>query len=335
MAITIQKRRGTAAEWASENPTLAEGEEGYVTDTARSKVGNGTDAWNDLAYPQTNPVVGVATYEDSAEPAAPESGKLHIYTRKLAGRMLPRFKGPSGLDSALQPAIFGNGMYIVSPGTTTAMNVLGGPAVTNVGTLSHPNLNSSSLRQSTSRAQVVSAATANSVAETRAAFARSWRGDQAGFGGFFFRMRFGIISTVAGQRSFFGLTNSTAAIATTQDPVGLLQCCGIGNANADDNLQMLANDGAGACTKVDLGSNFPAQGVDDLYELTMFAAPNSTEINWRIERLVAAAMVEGTFSGADIPSSSAFLAPHAYMNNNGVAAAVQFDLVRLYIESDY
>lgn len=335
MAQTIQIRRGTAAQWTSANPVLAEGEMGLVTDTDRYKIGDGSTAWNALDYPASSPVVGLVTYEATPEPSAPSAGNLHQYTRSLAGRMLPRFKGPSGLDSAIQPAIFGNGMYIVSPGTSTAMNVLGGPAVTAVGTLSHPNLTTSSLRQSTSRAQVLSAATANSAAEIRAAFARTWRGDQPGLGGFFFRMRFGIVSTVAGQRSFFGLTNSTAAIATTQDPTLLLQCCGVGNAAGDTNLQMLANDGAGACTKVDLGADFPAQGVDDMYELTMFAAPNASTISWRIERLALGTTAEGTFSGADIPSTFQFLAPRAYINNNGVAASVQLDLVRIYIESDY
>ena len=46
----VQKRRGTAAEWASSNPVLAEGEDGYETDTGRTKIGNGEDQWGDLEY---------------------------------------------------------------------------------------------------------------------------------------------------------------------------------------------------------------------------------------------------------------------------------------------
>lgn len=46
----IKKRRDTAANWLSVNPTLAAGEEGYETDTGLSKTGNGTDAWVDLDY---------------------------------------------------------------------------------------------------------------------------------------------------------------------------------------------------------------------------------------------------------------------------------------------
>ncbi|SFS30851.1 hyaluronate lyase N-terminal domain-containing protein [Lutibacter maritimus] len=50
MADIIQIRRGTAALWTSRNPTLAEGEEGYETDTGKEKRGDGVTAWNDLQY---------------------------------------------------------------------------------------------------------------------------------------------------------------------------------------------------------------------------------------------------------------------------------------------
>ena len=50
MAIQIQYRRGTAAEWTAANPTLATGEPGYETDTGKFKVGDGSTAWTSLAY---------------------------------------------------------------------------------------------------------------------------------------------------------------------------------------------------------------------------------------------------------------------------------------------
>jgi hypothetical protein len=50
MNVIIQFRRGTAAEWAAANPTLALGEVGYETDTKKIKVGNGSSAWNSLEY---------------------------------------------------------------------------------------------------------------------------------------------------------------------------------------------------------------------------------------------------------------------------------------------
>jgi len=50
MAIQFQLRRDTAANWTSANPTLAQGELALETDTAKYKIGDGSTAWNSLAY---------------------------------------------------------------------------------------------------------------------------------------------------------------------------------------------------------------------------------------------------------------------------------------------
>lgn len=50
MAVQIQLRNDTAANWTSSNPTLAAGEMGVETNTLKFKFGNGTTAWNSLAY---------------------------------------------------------------------------------------------------------------------------------------------------------------------------------------------------------------------------------------------------------------------------------------------
>lgn len=50
MADIIKSRRDTAENWRTANPTLAEGELGFETDTKRYKLGDGKRAWNDLEY---------------------------------------------------------------------------------------------------------------------------------------------------------------------------------------------------------------------------------------------------------------------------------------------
>ena len=50
MADIIKSRRDTAENWRTANPTLAEGELGFETDTKRYKLGDGKKAWNDLEY---------------------------------------------------------------------------------------------------------------------------------------------------------------------------------------------------------------------------------------------------------------------------------------------
>lgn len=50
MAQQIQIRRDNSTNWASVNPTLAQGELGFETNTNKLKIGDGTTAWNSLAY---------------------------------------------------------------------------------------------------------------------------------------------------------------------------------------------------------------------------------------------------------------------------------------------
>ena len=50
MAVQIQFRRATAAEWTAANTILAAGELGLETDTTFYKIGTGSTAWTSLAY---------------------------------------------------------------------------------------------------------------------------------------------------------------------------------------------------------------------------------------------------------------------------------------------
>jgi hypothetical protein len=50
MAVQLQLRRGTASQWTTANPLLAQGEIGIETDTLKIKIGDGINAWTALAY---------------------------------------------------------------------------------------------------------------------------------------------------------------------------------------------------------------------------------------------------------------------------------------------
>jgi hypothetical protein len=91
MATQIQLRNDTAANWTSANPTLAQGEMGVETDTAKYKIGTGSTAWNSLSYsslPSTALVSGGAL-------GTPSSGTLTNATG------LPISTGVSGLGTGV------------------------------------------------------------------------------------------------------------------------------------------------------------------------------------------------------------------------------------------
>lgn len=50
MAVQIQLRRGTASQWTTSNPLLAQGELGLELDTFKLKLGDGTTSWTSLSY---------------------------------------------------------------------------------------------------------------------------------------------------------------------------------------------------------------------------------------------------------------------------------------------
>lgn len=340
MSVTIQLRRGTASAWSTANPVLAVGEIGLVTDDLSYKIGDGTTAWNSLAARELtglfSTAIGLGAYGYGTEPGTPASGQGYLYAKDVAARIMPKWKGPSGLDTQLQEAIYGNGIESIVPASSTSFSASGTATFTAVGTVSHPALASGSLRASTRRAIVTSAATANSASELRVPATRCWRGDSAGLGGFFAVFRFGCSSAVAGQRLFVGLASVTTAISTSQDPAALTNVIGVGNASGDTNLQILTNDGSGSATKTDLGASFPVPDSTNnaIYELTLFAKANDTSVGWRVVRLDTGSATAGTIS-ADMPASTTFLAPHYYANNNGVASAVILDFYRYYLSSDY
>lgn len=82
MATKIQLRRGTATQWSTANPVLADGEVGYETDTGNIKIGtgvSGSGAWNNLPYYQLpNVSVNPATTADLSNAAYRVMGRYRL-----------------------------------------------------------------------------------------------------------------------------------------------------------------------------------------------------------------------------------------------------------------
>jgi hypothetical protein len=79
MSVRIQLRRDTAANWASVNPVLTQGEPGYETDTRKVKYGDGSSAWNSLEYAPAAAIVdGTIVNADVNASAAIAYSKLSL-----------------------------------------------------------------------------------------------------------------------------------------------------------------------------------------------------------------------------------------------------------------
>jgi len=84
MTSRMQQRRDTAANWTSNNPTLAAGELGLETDTGKIKIGTGSAAWTALAYAATGTVTSITAGTGLSGGTITSSGTIAINTAVTA-----------------------------------------------------------------------------------------------------------------------------------------------------------------------------------------------------------------------------------------------------------
>jgi hypothetical protein len=128
MAIQIQLRRGTAAQWTVANPTLAQGEMGVETDTGHFKIGNGVDEWEDLIYGGLQGAPGLSLNTVSAQ-----AGTTYSLVKSDAGTMVS-FTNSSAVTvtvptEASQVWTIGDGVVLLQNGSGQ-VSVVGDSGVT-------------------------------------------------------------------------------------------------------------------------------------------------------------------------------------------------------------
>jgi hypothetical protein len=272
-----------------------------------------------------------------ASPAAPSAGNLHRFAQNVGGRILPAFRGPTGLDRAIQPFLGRGRVSRWAPAggnTTIGLDGVGTTVASGTATARVPT--PTRLFTSVRRLGYVSAAVAGSscgaITHNQLVF---WRGNAAGLGGFHALFIFGVsdAAAVADARLFAGLYSSAAAIGNV-NPSTLLNLVGVGCDNGQTTLRIMTNDGAGAATAIDLGANFPSNTLStDMYELALYAPPNGASIDYRVTRLNTGDVATGSLA-TDLPVNTQFLCPQVWRNNGATALAAGIDIANVYVETD-
>jgi hypothetical protein len=171
-----------------------------------------------------------------------------------------------------------------------------------------------------------SSALANSVAfavNNVAVSKTIWLSSTANCGGFYWKGAFGTSSTtidpIANQSTFMGWRNSVTAPAGGTLPSTFIDCLGVGWDSGDANLQIMVNDGAGTCTKIDLGASFAIGAKLGVY-VEFYCSPGSTTITYRITGLPGTgALATGTIS-ANTPTINQDMTWQAYTTNGATAS---------------
>ena len=119
MPTQIQLRRDTAADWTSNNPTLAAGEFGWESDTNRFKIGTGSAAWNSLDYSDTLKTLGDLGITGSTI-SAPSNGDLTLTTSGTGKVNISNAYTLPSSDGSANQVLQTNGSGVLSFGTVEA-----------------------------------------------------------------------------------------------------------------------------------------------------------------------------------------------------------------------
>jgi hypothetical protein len=265
---------------------------------------------------------------------------VRLFRRKIAGRNFPVFKDSSGVEEIIQGHIAYGSFVIWTPvpnSTTTSSIGLLTPTV--LGTNTARTMTFVSFAARLRRLGYVSVVTAGGFCGHYSIFAQYVIGNGAGLGGFHYVCRFSPsdAATVAGARMFVGLRSIVTA-PTNVEPSTLTNHVGIVVQSSSTTLSVMCS-GSTVQTPIDLGTDFPvglAGATQEAYTLTLFASPNDTFINWRVERNGTNFVSEGVFNGSTgvaVPGATTLLAHAAWRCNNATALACSLDILGIYVKS--
>ena len=129
---------------------------------------------------------------------------------------------------------------------------------------------------------------------------------------------------------------SASTVAPTDvEPSTLLNVVGLGWDAADANCQIMHNDGAGTCTKIDLGGSFPVPSADrtNVYRLELISPRGMTQkVYYHVTNLTTDVTAEGEIT-TNLPATSNSLAPRGYMSAGGTSSVVGIGLNAVHIDA--
>ena len=298
---------------------------------AQSVVNGDTVSALILEGPENEVEVGnTALAHESSIHSIGDIASATMYATATAGRPLYKLKPNSSPTNNvwLQPAWFGNMVYIWRVGPGINGTSLGFTNVTGSGTFAFTSATNTN-RYTTNRgtyANVVTTTNQSIGLTTNPIF---FRGGGSGVGGFFYYCRFGFENYKAGDRLFIGMNGFVGTDPSTQGNL-----LGFAMDAADSVITFMHNDAAGSATK-DAIAGQPTVASGQGYDAYIYLDPydNST-VYYRLDDLNARTTIIDTSTASDLPVVGTALGARQLIGNaaNTAAGDANLGLMTLYVE---
>lgn len=289
--------------------------------------------------------LGFQEWSAISNPSAPAADTIRVYARKIAGRMVPKWMPPSGIDNPMQAALYGNNivLYVPNTGTTAGIN-FGTPWAVGT-TVAHPAPTAgiyTQMKRTTSTNVVTTTNQALGISSIVSTAAQFWIGNSTGLGGFFFFARFGIETLTAASpnatRLFVGLQSGTTNILAS-DTIPAISCVGLWHDTTDgaNVINLLTKNGTTATKNALTGSPTTPYTTGQAYDFYMYCKPADNVIYYRLDNFNTSTTLVDSSVTTTLPANTTFMGPVVGMSNgtaNTVAATVGIGINRIYIESD-
>jgi len=276
----------------------------------------------------------------TTEPSAPPAGDLYIYSKAVAGRMLPKWKAPSGVDTSFQSSLGFNTIQLWTPSLTSTGVGFGNVWPAGTGTFTSPLPTSTNAGTQLRRSMFANVATTTNqilgiTGSTAAQIPSFWRGNSAGNGGFFMQTRFTTELVPATTiRLFVGLTSMTTGAAAADTVTG--NVAGLSHITTD-GLTTMAFMTRDNTTTTRTTFTVPSMASGKAYDFTMYAKPNDTVIYYRLVDLLTGLTIVDSSTSTTLPLNTVFLGPQVQMSNGTANTTVNTTAIginKIYIESD-
>lgn len=272
------------------------------------------------------------------------TGEALLHLRANSTRPILAQSEFSGVTFAYQPSFIDKQSinYIYAKNGATTYDSFGFGSISDAGTLTARNINGTNFFSATKRIgyNVPTLGTVSSLG-LRENTTLSWMRGGSGFGGFYFKARFGIgdiDASIAGKtRGFVGLANLIGSnMPSSQPSTRAIDLIGIGYDSGDNNWFFMHNSGATAnATKVSLGSNYNCTTQSgNFIEFSMYAMPSSG-VGFHVNIANSGITFQtGYYATTNLPALGTVMAPHAALWSPAIPTnTLEFCLNGLYIES--